>query len=287
MKIKASTAIYGIFGHPVSHSLSPDMHNRAFEKLGIDSVYVAFDIKPGTVGEAVQALKTLGIRGINITIPHKQSVMEYLDEIDRDARLVGAVNTVNNDGDTLRGYNTDVAGFLRALKEDLGVTPENKKVVLAGAGGAARAVIAALGSNGAAEIVLLNRTLARAQNLVSEFRSHFGDTCLRCFSLEDKDSIKREFSDADILVNSSSAGMKGSEPLDLPLAQLPAGCCVYDLVYEPLITPLIRDSRKAGLNSESGLGMLLFQGVEAFEIWTGRKAPVEEMRRVLADAKKA
>lgn len=281
LDIKATTKLYGILGHPVSHSLSPSMHNNAFEKLGLDYVYLAFDITPGKLGEAVRGIKSLGIKGVNITIPHKQTIVNLVDEIDDDAMLVGAVNTVKNDDGKLVGYNTDVGGFLRAIKDDFGFIPTGKKSILIGAGGAARAVIVGLCNSKASEIVIINRTVSKAEDLAAEFGHHFPKIKFRALSLGNQNEIINEMRKCELLVNSSSAGMKGENPLNLPLGVLPRGACVYDLVYDPLVTPLVRDARDLRLNTQSGVSMLLYQGVDAFEIWTGRKAPVEEMKKAL------
>lgn len=281
MNIKASTKIYGIIGHPVEHSLSPSMHNNAFEKVGLDCVYLAFDITPGNLGDAVRGIKSLGIKGINVTIPHKQAIVNLVDEIDDDAMLVGAVNTVNNEKGKLVGYNTDVGGFLRAVKDDFDFIPTGKKIFLVGAGGAARAVIVGLCNNKASEIVIVNRTLSKAEDLAGEFGHHYPSTKLRAVSLKDKDNVSKEIKKSELLVNTSSAGMKGDNPLNLPLGLLPKGACVYDLVYEPALTPLVKDARDLNLSSQSGISMLLYQGVDAFEIWTGKKAPVEVMKKSL------
>ena len=281
MNVKATTRLYGIFGHPVEHSLSPSMHNSAFEKMGLDCIYVAFDIRPGKLGEAVRGLKALNINGINVTIPHKEAILNLLDEIDNDAMLVGAVNTVVNINGRLTGYNTDVGGFLRALKDDLGFIPDGKKIFVVGAGGAARAVVVALATNRASEIVIVNRTRSKADSLSDEFKSHFPKITFKSLSLRDSRRISDEITNSELLVNSSSAGMKGENPLNLPLGLLPKGACIYDLVYDPPVTPLVRDARDLRLGSQSGISMLLYQGVEAFEIWTGKKAPVEEMKKAL------
>ena len=281
MNVESKTKIYGIFGHPIEHSLSPVMHNNAFSELGLNSVYVAFDVPPTKIREAVGAIGALGISGINVTIPHKESIMAYLDEISTDAMLVGAVNTVNNVEGRLVGFNTDVSGLLRAIKGDLDFVPEGKKVFLVGAGGAARAVIVGLGRECVSEIVIANRTLSRAEDLVGEFGNHFSKVRIKPVMLRDEEKIKRYIAGSDIVINASSAGMKGGNPLNLPLYLLPEGAVIYDLVYEPRATPLVKDAKKAGIMVSSGHSMLLFQGAEAFEIWTGLTAPVETMRKAL------
>ncbi len=281
MEVKSTTSLYGIFGHPVDHSLSPVMHNNGFSELELDCVYVAFDILPTNIGEAVNAIRALGISGVNVTIPHKQRIMAYLDEISSDAMLVGAVNTVSNVDKRLVGFNTDVGGLLRALKSDLDFTPEGTKVFLIGAGGASRAVIVGLGRNYVSEVVIANRTLSKAEDLAKEFGDHFPKVEFTAVMLSDEERIKKSIVGSDIVINSSSAGMKRENPLDLPLYLLPKHAGVYDLVYDPTDTPLVKDAKKLGLKAHSGHSMLLYQGVEAFEIWTGLNAPVETMKKAL------
>ena len=281
MEVKSTTSLYGIFGHPVEHSLSPVMHNNGFSDLDLDCVYVAFDILPSNIGEAVNAIRALGISGVNVTIPHKQRIMTYLDEISSDAMLVGAVNTVSNVDKRLIGFNTDVGGLLRALKSDLDYTPEGTKVFLVGAGGASRAVIVGLCRNYVSEIVIVNRTLSKAEDLAKEFSDHFPKVDFKAVMLSDEERIKQSIVGSDIVINSSSAGMKRENPLDLPLYLLPKHAGIYDLVYDPTDTPLVRDAKKLGLKAHSGHSMLLYQGVEAFEIWTGLTAPVDTMKKAL------
>jgi len=281
MEIMATTKIYGIFGHPVSHSLSPAMHNSAFSALGLDCVYVAFDISPEGIGKAAEAVRTLGISGVNITIPHKESIIPHLDEVAPEAELTGAVNTVKNDGGRLSGHNTDVGGFLRAVREDLGIEPEGSKVFLAGAGGAARAVMSAFCMNGAKKIYILNRTREKALRLASEFGVRFGKIKIEPIRHGDVKAIEAGLGKADILVNSTSSGMDGREVLDLPLDKMKKTSVVYDLVYKPRDTRLVKEARGLGLKASGGLGMLLYQGALSFEIWTGRQAPVDVMRKAL------
>ena len=282
MEIRATTQIYGIFGHPVSQSLSPAMHNAAFAHLGLDCVYLAFDVDPRNIDRAVSSIRNLGLCGVNVTIPHKQSVMAGLDEIAPEASMVGAVNTIVNENGRLKGYNTDVSGVLRALHSELEFVPQDKNAFIVGAGGASRAVIVAMCTGGASSVAIVNRTYTKAQELSEEFSARFGDVGFSAAPLEDEERIAQMMERADIVINCSSAGMGDIEPLCLPLDVLGENCVVYDLVYKPPVTPLVRDSRALGLKVESGLGMLLYQGVDAFEIWTGEDAPVEVMREALS-----
>ncbi|MEW6144950.1 MAG: shikimate dehydrogenase [Thermodesulfobacteriota bacterium] len=281
MEIKATTKIYGIFGHPVHHSLSPVMHNSAFSALGLDCVYVAFDVSPGEIDKAAQAVRILGINGVNITIPHKESIIPHLDKIAPDAELMGAVNTVKNNDGKLTGYNTDVGGFLRAVEEDLGIKPEGLSVLLAGAGGAARAVMSAFCLNGAERIYIANRTYDKGLKMANEFGKRFKKIKIEPVALDDVKAVRAKLAEADILVNSTSAGMEGRETIDLPLDALKETAAVYDLVYKPKETPLVKEARRLGRRASGGLGMLLYQGALSFEIWTGRDAPVGVMRKAI------
>ncbi len=281
LMINSLTKIYGIFGYPVSQSLSPNMHNAAFRHLELDCVYLAFKVDPSDISVAVDSLRVLGICGVNVTVPHKQSVINSLDEVSPEALMVGAVNTIANENGKLKGYNTDVSGVLRAVKSELDFDPSAANVVIVGAGGSSRAVIVAMCGGGAQSVLIVNRTFSKAQTLVEEFSAQFTNTEFSAVSLSDDEMITEVICKADILVNCSSAGMEGGEPLSLPLSLLKKECVIYDLVYKPTLTPLVKDARVVGLRAESGLGMLLYQGSDAFEIWTGKQAPVEIMRRVL------
>lgn len=281
MGVKATTGIYGIFGHPVKHSLSPDMHNSAFNTLGLNSVYVAFDIDPESIEEAARAIRVMGIRGINITIPHKQTIIPYLDEVSPDAKLTGAVNTVKNENGRLLGYNTDVGGFLRAIREDLDFSPEGNTLFLIGAGGAARAVLSAFCMNGGAVVYITDIIKDKALELANQFKANFQNITIETVELDNQNLIEQKFNEADILVNASPAGMDGVGSLDIPLTSLNKNAVVYDLVYKPPDTNLLKEAKQLGHKASGGLSMLLYQGAESFEIWTGENAPVEIMKKAL------
>lgn len=257
------------------------MHNSAFRAAGLDCVYTAFDVHPDDIGKAADAVRALGISGVNVTIPHKETIIPFLDEVSPDAALTGAVNTVKNEDGRLTGYNTDVGGFLRAIEEELGIRPEGANVLLIGAGGAARAVLSALCMNGAAGVIIANRTCERAERLSGEFGAHFGHTRISAISMDDADRLRLELGQTDLLVNSTSAGMDGSPGTVIPLDALAKGAAVYDLVYKPRETALVNDARSLGHRASGGLGMLLYQGALSFEIWTGVPAPVDAMREAL------
>jgi shikimate dehydrogenase len=282
MQVKATTKIYGIFGHPVGHSLSPLMHNSAFEALGLDCVYTAFDVHPDDVARAADAIRALGIRGVNVTIPHKQAIIPHLDEVSPDAKHTGAVNTVKNENGKLTGYNTDVGGFMRDAREELGISPEGASVLLLGAGGAARAVISAFGMNGAKRIAVANRTHSKAEKLAEEFGRFFPGTEIYPVGSGDESAMTKELGVTDILVNSTSGGMEGSAGLEINIGALRDGATVYDLVYKPRETKLVKEAKALGHKAVGGLGMLLYQGALSFEIWTGERAPVDVMRKAIS-----
>lgn len=282
MQVKATTKIYGIFGHPVSHSLSPLMHNSAFAALGLDCVYTAFDVHPDDIGKAADAIRALGISGVNVTIPHKQAIIPHLDEVSPDAKHTGAVNTVKNEGGRLTGYNTDVGGFMRDAREELGISPEGASVLLLGAGGAARAVISAFGMNGAKRIAIANRTPGKAEKLAEEFGRFFPDTTIYPVDSGDAGAMTKELGLTDLLVNSTSGGMEGASGLEINIGALRDGAAVYDLVYKPRETKLVKEAKALGRKAVGGLGMLLYQGALSFEIWTGENAPVDVMRKAIS-----
>lgn len=260
MNIKATTRIYGIFGHPVSHSLSPSMHNCAFQTLGLDCIYIAFDIIPEDLESATKGLKALSISGINVTIPHKKRIIEFMDNISEDSRLTGAINTVKNDNGVLTGYNTDVGGFIRAINEDLGINPRGLNILMLGAGGAARAVLLALCMNGSLSITIINRSFNNAEQLASEFSDNFVKTEIKAIPLTDESEIKQSLKFTDLFVNASSMGMNNSDVINISLENLPRDSVVYDLVYKPRETELLRKASQLGLRASGGLSMLLYQG---------------------------
>ena len=255
----------GILGHPVGHSLSPAMHRAALAALGIEGSYELLDTPPERLAERLREVRA-GFRGVNVTVPLKERVLALLDEVDEEARAIGAVNTVVVEGGRLLGANTDAAGFLRSL-EEAGV--RGRRALVLGAGGAARAVVHALLRAGW-EVAVANRTRERAERLVAELGG-------RVAGLE----AARE---ADLVVNATSVGMEDPGATPLPAAFFPERGFAVDLVYRPLRTRFLREAEARGLGVVNGLGMLLWQGVLAFERWSGKRAPVEAMRGALLRA---
>ena len=276
--VSGKTKICALIGDPVEHSMSPVMHNAAFREARLDYLYVPFRVKKEELGQAIDGMRALNIRGLNVTIPHKVAVLQFLDELDPLAEKIGAVNTIVNDNGFLTGYNTDATGFLQALLEG-GIEPEGKNVVILGAGGAARAISFILTDRGA-NLVILNRLLELdwAEELANRMAQIFGQ---EVDALElNRQNLARALGKADILVNATSVGMSPDidrTPVDADL--LRPGLIVYDIVYNPIKTRLLREAEAAGAKTISGVDMLVWQGALAFEMWTSRKAPVELMKK--------
>ncbi len=275
--ITAKTKICGLIGDPIEHSVSPAMHNAAFREKGLDFVYLPFRVKKEQLRQAIDGARVLNIVGLNITIPHKVNVIPYLDELDPLAEKIGAVNTIVNSNGSLKGYNTDASGFLKALT-GRGIEPRGKKVVILGAGGASKAVSFSLAERGA-DLVILNRELEF--DWAVELAGHLS----RSFSIEvralklNEPNLKKALVGADILVNTTSVGMspRGDES-PVPKRLLKPGLTVFDIVYNPLKTRLLREAEASGAEVIPGLDMLAWQGALAFEMWTGVAAPFEMMR---------
>ena len=271
----------GIFGWPVEHSKSPQMHEAAARALGIDLVYERFGVPPEGFAEAVRQKHAAEIDGYNLTVPHKKAIMPLLDEVSPAATAIGAVNTVVRDQERYVGHNTDAPGFVRSL-EEAGVACSGARVVVIGAGGAARAGVVGLAEAGAEEIVVLSRRPEQAEELVRSLEPHVA--CALAASELGKDP--RWFSTATLLVQATSATL-GSSPAavelaeSLPLDRLPEGAAVVDMVYEPRVTEVLARAAEQGLQTVDGLGMLLHQGAIAFEMWTGFEPPIDVMRAAL------
>jgi shikimate dehydrogenase len=269
----AQTELYGVIGNPVHHSLSPMIHNGAFRRLGWNAVYLAFEVK--NVEEALRGIRGLGVRGVSVTIPFKTEVLPFLDKIEGLAKKVGAVNTIVNRRGRLIGYNTDCEGALEALEEKMDL--RGKRVVLLGAGGAARAIGFGLAERGV-PLIVVNRSKERGRALSKEL----GCDYLAISSLA---RMKEGGVEADIMINATSLGMyprDGETPL--PKELLKKGMMVMDIVYEPLQTRLLREAKKKGCITVDGLEMLIRQGVAQFEIWTGRRLEIGKIRKDLRRA---
>lgn len=281
-RINGHTKLFCLIGSPVGHSGSPAMYNYSFERVGIDAAYLAFDIPLEKLDEGVAALKTLGVCGFNVTMPDKTAVTKLLDDISPAAKLIGACNTVTVSSDgKLTGYNTDGIGFVRNLAEH-GVKVAGQKIVLLGAGGAATAIAVQAALDGAAEIHIFNRKdefYPNAQLTVEKLTKAVPDCIVSVQPLEDGEALAAAVKSCDILVNATKVGMK---PLDgqslIPEALLRKDLVVADTVYNPRETQLILDAKAAGCKAAvGGIGMLLWQGVEAFHLFTGKDMPAQEV----------
>ena len=267
----------GIFGYPLGHSISPAFQQAAFDHLGIDAIYEAWETPPEKLGHAVASLRSGDFMGANVTVPHKQAVQQHLDTIEPLAASIGAVNTIVRDDSQLVGHNTDAYGFSQSLKREAKFEPTRKRVVLIGSGGAARAAAYGLAQEGIASLVIANRTLGNAVMLAEEMSNQMTD--VRASSLE-SESLESHCAAADLIVNTTSIGMlHGPAEGRSPILEefIPGGCLVYDIVYNPEVTPLLKAARRAGAQTLGGLPMLVYQGAAAFELWTGQPAPIEIM----------
>lgn len=269
MTISGKTKVVALIGHPVEHTLSPAMHNAAFEALGLDYRYVAFPVPPEALRDAVAGVKALSLAGVNVTVPHKEKVIPLLDEVAEEAAFIGAVNTVVNRAGRLHGYNTDGRGFMRSLAEE-GVSAAGKTVLVLGAGGASRAISYYL-SEQASRLLLFDIDRDKAERLTADLQRIRGSVA-HLESIEDLAGV-------DIVVNATPLGLKPSDSLPLDVSLLSRTQTVGDLVYRE--TPFLREAAAKGCKTFHGVGMLLWQGVLAFELWTGVMPPHQLMREVL------
>jgi shikimate dehydrogenase len=283
MKISGKTRITGVFGYPVKHTASPAFQNAAFEALKLNWVYLPFEVKPEELSTAVKAIKSLGIAGVNCTIPHKETVIQYLDEISNEAEAIGAVNTIRNFDGLLRGHNTDGKGFMRSLAEIEPSGVKGKTVFLMGSGGAGRAIAVQSALDGAKAIYLCDKDEARASVLTMHVQSKFASLPVKQIVFNTNviaDAVEK----ADIFVDATPLGMHPDDPISINTEWLRPATLVADLVYNPPETPLLKAAKKLGCRTLNGLGMLLHQGALAFEIWTGMKPPIDVMRKALEEA---
>lgn len=281
MKITGKTKIVGIFGYPIEHTFSPLMHNAAFSALGLDYCYMPFEVQPEDLKSAVESIRALNIRGVNITVPHKEAVIKYLDELSKEAKLIGAVNTIENRGGKLIGHNTDGRGFIKSLLEDAKTRVKGKWILLLGAGGAGKGVAVSCALEGASEIIIANRTIKKAEELAKYLSRHFKKTRFSAIPL-DRHKISNAIAKTDILINATSLGLKGKDILPVSQKDLHRDLIIYDLIYNPQITSLLKIARRAGVKKAvNGLGMLIYQGAIAFQIWTGKKPPVDVMKKAV------
>jgi shikimate dehydrogenase len=276
--ITGKTRVCGVIGEPIEYTLSPIMHNAAYEALQLDYAFLAFRVKAAEVANAVNGMRALNIRGLNVTMPHKTTVINHIDRVDLSAQIINSVNTILNKENMLFGFNTDGVGALKALKEN-GVEFKGRKVLLLGAGGAARAIAYVMAKE-ADELAVLNRTIRQARSLVKLLEKSFNKK-IAAGSLSSSD-IQTNLQDSDILINATSVGMKPkTDETVVPPKLLRKNLAVMDIVYNPFETKLTRDAKVLGAKVVSGVEMLIYQGAASFEIWTGKSAPVEVMRQAV------
>ena len=276
MAISGKTRVCGVIGDPIGHSLSPIIHNAAFSHLGLDFVFLAFHVKASDLENAMRGMRGLGIHGLNVTMPHKSAVIGCLDEVDFTVRFLDSANTILNRDGKLSGFSTDGGGALKALLEN-GVDLSGKKVLLLGAGGAAKAIAFVLVPE-VAELAILNRSAEKAEALAETLGHMFNQKVVG--GALSPDAIKTNLRDSDVLVNATSAGMKPNLSQSLVAPEwLRSDLAVLDIVYNPVETKLAKDAKATGAKVVSGVEMLIYQGASSFEIWTGESAPIEVMRK--------
>lgn len=276
--------MYGVFGYPLGHTFSPPMHNRVFQKLGMDALYLPIEVAPENLSTVFSGLVLLNYKGFNVTIPHKVGIMALLDEIDPLARVIGAVNTVTVENGRTTGSNTDAPGFTLSLKLQRDATVRDKTVFILGSGGGARAIVVASADQGARRIYLCNRTRSRAESLAADVNSNIRDI-VRVLPMEESEQ-KKVMPQCDILVNTTSIGMHPHTGA-IPIAEslLHPDLLVVDIVYNPLKTRLMAAAEQIGCTTLGGLGMLVYQGAESFRIWTGRDPLIDDMFEVVKEVK--
>ena len=296
--IDGKTKILGVIGDPIEHTFSPAMHNAGLKALDLNYIYLPFHVKEEKLRECIEGAKAIGIRGLNVTIPHKTNVIKHLDEVDQVASMIGAVNTIqfnynefnessSKDNDinvTTKGFNTDGYGCVRAIEEKTSI--KDKKVTITGAGGAARAVAFQIANGGISELSILNRNLSKAQSLADDLKTSLNGIGIDIdINAYDLDSLKGELSKSDIFIDTTPIGMYPNVD-DKPIASadmLHENLLVNDIVYTPMETSLIREAKLANATVVPGYKMLLYQGIRSFEIWLGREAPVDVMEKALLD----
>ncbi|MBQ27345.1 MAG: shikimate dehydrogenase [Nitrospiraceae bacterium] len=278
-----TTRIMGILGYPLAHSLSPVMHNAAFSATGINACYAPFVVTPENIKIAVNSLVALGVCGVNVTIPHKERVVPLLDELDSDAERIGAVNTIVIKDSRLIGYNTDAKGFGNAFAEEVGYSLEGRRVMLFGAGGAARAVLAELITEGVRDLVVVVRELERGTAMVKDLLADKQDGRVKV-AVQTFEALHADIQRPDVLINATSVGLLPQDPILIPSGFVTSKMVVYDLIYNPPTTPLLDEAKRVGAIAINGLGMLVHQGALAFQLWTGERAPKNVMRESLLRA---
>ena len=276
-EISGSTRVYGLIGNPVGHSLSPEIQNVAFRSIRLNAVYLTFPVREVELKWAIKGLKSLNVCGFNVTTPHKRAVLRYLDDVETRAAEIGSINTVKNEKGTLTGFNTDGDGVLNSMKA-AGIRPEGKSVLLLGAGGAGRVIAYALVGRGYS-LKIANRTESNAKRLAEFLYGKFGHK-IEVIPLTKK-ALKETVNHSDIVLNASSMGMDEKHNPPINKRWIRDDQWIFDIVYRPVRTKLLQDAASAGARTINGLDMLVHQGACSFTLWTGKKAPIHQMRRTL------
>jgi len=278
MNISPITRPVGLIGCPVGHSLSPKLHNAIYEKYGIDCVYLAFDLKSQELGNAINGFKALSFIGFNVTIPHKQEVLQYIDELDREAQVIGAVNTVKLENGRLKGYNTDGSGFIGSLKSR-GISVKGMNILVLGAGGSARAICVYLAKEEVKSINIFNRTASKAEVLADHIRRFYPSVKINTIDEQNLKSIKPH-----IIINTTSVGMwPHTENSPLDGYNFDSDQIVVDIIYNPLETKFLKKASDSGCSVVNGLDMLVGQAIKAIEIWTGIDVDYNYGLQILSD----
>lgn len=275
MKLSGHTRPYAVLGHPIGHTLSPVMHNASFASLGLDAVYLAFDVRPDALMRVLDGMRAMGFGGVNLTIPLKEVAFRGLSQLDPSARILGSVNTVQFTALGLVGHNTDGYGFLRAHEESFGRGVQGDAVHVVGAGGSGRAVALVCAQSGARRITVQNQSAARRDRLIEELRQRFPKIAVEA---------SEDPREADLVVQCTPVGLKPGEASLLPPSRFRKDQRAMDLIYHVAETPFMKAAREGGARTANGLGMLLHQGARAFEIWTGTSPDVVAMRKALEQA---
>jgi len=279
--VSGYTRVFGLIGDPVEHSLSPRMHNGAFRELNLNCIYVAFRVKEGELPGAVEGIRSLHIDGVNVTAPHKEEILPYLDEVSENVRVIGAVNTIKNDEGRLVGYNTDGSGFVQYLKEDLGISLEGKNVILVGIGGAAKSIALFISREKPEKIVIANRTPEKAEEFCQVLKR---ESEIAAVALPLENEILDSFiNNSDLVVYTLPMDFVSDGNWPFNPSAFSENTILVDLRYYPRETAIMQVARERGLKAYNGGGMLLYQGLKAFKIFTGEDPPLEAMRKAFQD----
>lgn len=281
--VRGTTKLIGLIGRNIAYTLSPLMHNTMFRTMGLDYVYVPLPVEPEHLKDAIAGIKALNFVGVNVTIPYKEEVIPLLDWISDDARDIGAVNTVKvEDDSTLSGYNTDVYGFLQSVKEELNFVPQDKRILVIGAGGAGRAIATGCVKEGAKRVVLVDIISEKLENLKKDLLSLSPTTEIVGYLPNETEKIETELSNIDLVANATPIGMNPQDKPPIPLNSLNKQAVVFDAIYAVKETATMRSARLAGCSAAiNGIGMLVHQGAKGFELWTGKKPDTKLMRKVV------